>query len=225
MTRGLARRSLLGGLLPRLAFAHSPQPVILPQGQRLAALIDGMEVETHWIAKYRIDWRTGVAIGPRETAPGGHTHCSAFAAAVADRLGLYLLRPPEHGQDWLANAQSLWLDTEAGRSAGWRKAGRLAEPDAVLRAVEAANDGNLVLAAYFQPPIATPAGPQIRAGHVAIVRPSEKPVAQIETEGPDVAQAGRRNHRSVALRHGFADHPQGLADGSIAFFAHVTRFG
>ena len=31
----------------------------------------------------------------RKRGPG-HTHCSAFTAAAAMRLGIYLLRPPEH---------------------------------------------------------------------------------------------------------------------------------
>src|SRR5271163_3577371 len=109
----MRRRVLLIGLLPSFAQAQL-RPPISAAGQRLAALLDGMQVEKLWQPKYRVDWRTGESVSGFITTPGGHTHCSAFAAAAAERLGVYLLRPPEHPQDWLANAQERWLNDPAG---------------------------------------------------------------------------------------------------------------
>jgi hypothetical protein len=186
-------------------------------GRRLAALLDGMNVEALWQHGYRIDWRTGVAESLLETTAGNHTHCSAFAAAVAERLGVYLLHPPEHGQNWLANAQERWLDSP--HAVGWNRIGALADPGVSLRAVALANQGNLVVAVYFQPP---EPGQEL-PGHIAVVRPSDKPPALIESEGPDVIQAGVHNHRLVALRIGFTSHPAAWSTGAIEFFWHDTN--
>jgi hypothetical protein len=221
MTPRIARRALFAVLVPGVAWAAT-NPPISPAGQRLADLLDSMDVENLWQAKFHVDWRTGVSEGPREFTPGGHTHCSAFAAAAAERLGIYLLRPPEHRQDWLANAQERWLNDPAGAAAGWRKLGTLADPGASARAIAAANAGMLVVAVYFQPPRETALGPKQRSGHIAIVRPDQIVSDRTETDGPEVTQAGGHNYRRVALRVGFADHRQGLTDGSIEYFAHPT---
>ena len=198
---------------------QQPDPITLA-GHQLAAMLDGMDVETLWQRGYHIDWLTGVSEGPPETTPGGHTHCSAFAAAVADRLGIYLLRPPEHSQMWLANAQERWLNS--AEDSGWQRIGRLSDPGASLQAVDLANHGKLVVAVYFQPPHMTPDGPKQRAGHIAIVRPSDKTVALIEADGPDVIQAGMHNYQRVAMRIGFASHKAGWSHGAIEYFWHDT---
>jgi hypothetical protein len=216
------RRVVLAAIV---CFAFTPvdaQPAapapITPAGQRLAALLDGMNVEGLWQHGYHVDWRTGVAEGSPETTPGAHTHCSAFAAAVAERLGIYLLRPPEHGQNFLADAQERWLNSPAAN--GWNRIGRVADPGSSLRAVALANQGKLVVAIYFEPPLQTIAGPKEESGHIAIVRPSEKSPALIESEGPDEIQAGLYNHRLVALRDGFRSHKSAWATGAIEYFWH-----
>lgn len=71
------------------------------------------------------------------------THCSAFAASLSERPGVYLLRPPEHSQILLASAQAEWLDSDAGRTEGWR-----ALPDA-RTAKRVANTGELVLIDWY----------------------------------------------------------------------------
>ena len=87
---------------------------IAPAGDHLASVLDDMNVESLWIAGQHINWETGEPDrGGDYEGPGNHTHCSAFSAAAAKRLGIYLLRPPEHGQSLLANAQSKWLETAA----------------------------------------------------------------------------------------------------------------
>jgi hypothetical protein len=209
--------ALSWGALAASAQSAAPGP-ITPAGQRLTALLNGMNVESLWIRGSHVDWRTGVAEGPPLTTPGAHTHCSAFAASVAERLGVYILRPPEHPQDWLANAQERWLNSP--EAAGWHRIGQLSDPGASLTAVSLANQGKLVIAIYFQPPRETPDGPKERSGHIAIVRPSQKPAALIDSEGPDVIQAGGTNYRLVALRQGFASHKLGLETGAIEYFWH-----
>ena len=85
--------------------------------------------------------------------PGGpeaKTHCSAFVAAMAERRGAYVLRPPEHKQNLLANAQMRWL-REHGAERGWRT------PCLLCRGAEAANRGELVLEAFENPNPHSPA--------------------------------------------------------------------
>jgi hypothetical protein len=220
---GLRRRALLAGMVaccaPLRSKAVSGSGDVTAAGQRLTRLLNDMNVDGLWLAGYPIEWRTGQIIGPAETTPGGHTHCSAFAAAVAERLGIYILRPPEHGQMWLANAQEQWLSGADGgqlsaRAAGWSRIGYLRDPGASDRAVGAANSGHLVVASYFQPPVD---GRQ-RSGHIAIIRPSDKPLDRIRENGPDVTQAGGRNWLRVAMREGFASHRAGWNEGTIEYF-------
>jgi hypothetical protein len=219
MTRRAALAAIAVCVATWLAAAQTVTPgPITPAGRRLVALVDGMNVESLWQHGYHIDWRTGVSEGSPETTPGGHTHCSAFVAAVADRLGIYILRPPEHGQNFLANAQERWLNSPSAR--GWNRIGRLGDPGASLRAVALANQGKLVVAIYFQPPLSTMAGEKELSGHAAVIRPSDKSPALIDSEGPDEIQAGMVNHRLVALRDGFRSHRDAWSGGAIEYFWH-----
>src|SRR5665213_874211 len=81
--------------------------VITPEGQRLKALLDSLDVEHHWLANERVSWKTGAATHNGDFVPHD-THCSAFAAAVSMHLNVYLLRPPEHKTSLLASAQGRW---------------------------------------------------------------------------------------------------------------------
>ena len=98
---------------------HADTAAVTPKGQWLAHQLDQMGVETKWIAGTHVNWETGLPDDETETLPGRHTHCSAFVASAAKKLGVYILRPPEHGQVLLANAQNEWL-ASAGASQGWR---------------------------------------------------------------------------------------------------------
>jgi hypothetical protein len=69
-----------------------------------------------------VDWQTGLPDGKTEHFEGKHTHCSAFVASAAKQLGVYILRPPEHGQILLANAQYDRL-AAAGQASGWTPVG------------------------------------------------------------------------------------------------------
>jgi hypothetical protein len=180
---------------------------IAPTGEALARLLDSMDVERHWLAGRKVHWRTGTL------DPNGHqgaTHCSAFVAAACDRMGVYMLRPPDHSQTLLANAQNAWLK-HAGAQSGWRR---------VSSAVEAqrlANLGILVVASLANPD-------RHRPGHIALVRPSPKGDAEVAAEGPQVIQAGRSNSNSVSLVQGFIHHQDAWKNGEIEFFAHAPNF-
>jgi len=75
---------------------------------------------------------------PEQPNPSHHTHCSAFAAAVAMYLDIYLPRPPNHGQTLLANAQTQWLSGEgsfSGPTAASRMAPRKRQLEGRVRAI------------------------------------------------------------------------------------------
>jgi hypothetical protein len=196
-------------VLVAFAGAARSADTITTQAQAMMKVLDAMGVESKWIAGEHVYWDTGLPTGVPETSPGKHTHCSAFVAAAAKNLGVYILRPPEHGQKLLANAQNEWL-AEEGAARGWVK---LADAN---QAQAAANRGQLVVASYHN-------HHDDRPGHVAIVRPGEKTAEQIAAEGPDVIQAGAVNKTSISLRDGFAAHPAAWRDHEIVYYAHDVK--
>jgi hypothetical protein len=198
---------LLAAALSLLASrAHADAPT--PTAQAVIARIDALDVEHHWPAGVHVRWESGEPDGKPSAGLGKHTHCSAFVAAAAKTLGIYILRPPEHSPVLLANAQLDWLATE-GATHGWR-----AVSDAV-DAQAAANRGELVVAAYRNRHDDKP-------GHIAFVRPSEKSAAVVRSEGPEITQAGGTNYRDTNLAHGFAGHPSAWRDHEVRFYAHVV---
>jgi hypothetical protein len=202
------RRAIAASLVLAALFVSRPllASEIAPAGEALARLLDGMDVERHWLAGRKVHWRTGTL------DPNGHqgaTHCSAFVAAACDRMGVYILRPPDHSQTLLANAQNAWLKHD-GAQLGWR---RVSSP---VEAQRLANLGTLVVASLANPD-------RRRPGHIALVRPSPKGDGEVATEGPQVVQAGRSNYNSVSLVQGFIHHPGAWKNGEIEFFAHASN--
>ncbi len=212
-------RTTMFGLLVGLLLTAAPgaraqaQPCCGPitaDGMKLAHLLDRSGVEHLWLIAQHVIWDTGE---PDPARPGGTnraTHCSAYAAAMAQRAGVYLLRPPEHGQTLLANAQMRWLDSREAHDDGWRRVVSPAEAQA------AANRGELVVAVFENP------DPH-RPGHIAVLRPSEKTQAELDRDGPQEAQAGSRNWLSTSVAEGFHGHPGAWepgGTGTIRFFAH-----
>ncbi len=183
---------------------------ITPEGQRLAQELDSMGVETKWIAGAHVSWRSGLPDGLPELNEGSHTHCSAFVAAAAEKLGVYILRPPRHGAYLLANAQNEWLASE-GSEEGWRPVASME------KAQDAANHGELVVASYHNHHDDKP-------GHIAIVRPSEKSASEIASEGPEVIQAATVNSAKISVRAGFAGHPHAWADQEIVYYVHAISW-
>jgi len=179
---------------------------ITPQGQRLAEVLDSMQVEQLWLPSLSVNWRTGRPDGRIDTGKGAHTHCSAFAAAAAEKLGVYLLHPPEHSADLLANAQQDWLHAD-GTNFGWQA---VSSPQA---AQHLANEGQLVLVTCKN------SNPEA-SGHIAILRPSTKSEAEIRAEGPQIIQAGGHNYASTSTKQGFKYHPGAFEKGELLYFVH-----
>jgi hypothetical protein len=195
-----------------LVFAAEPpsdEMRISPDGRQLLQVLDRADVAHRWLAGVHVDWRSGEPDGKVERHPDHATHCSAFVASIAEQLNVPLLRPPEHPDHQLANAQFDWLTSEAGRSKGWVP---VAAP---LEAQQRANRGEWVLAVYR----ATKDG---HHGHIAVVRPAEKTAAQLDAEGPQVTQAGTHNYQSATLAAGFDQHPGAWGTvRAVRFFAHA----
>jgi hypothetical protein len=185
---------------------------VTPDGRHLAEVLDSMHVEQHWISGAIVDWRTGDPTGqPLKPGDSGkHTHCSQFAAAACEKLGIYILRPPKHGSVLLANAQYDWLSKE-GKEKGWSP---VADGNA---AQDLANHGHVVVAVYQNH------DPK-KSGHIAIIRPGAKTPEQIAAEGPDVIQAGGNNFNTTNLKRGFSFHPQAFPK-EILFYSHAPIAG
>jgi len=174
-------------------------------GNAVMAVLESMGVDRLWLAGAIVDWRTGEPTGKPIADKGKHTHCSQFAAAAYERLGVYILRPPEHSAVQLANAQFEWLQDEGG-CAGWAPL-----PNGVS-AQDSANIGMVVVAVCKNPDPKKP-------GHIALVRAGQKSEELIAKEGPDVIQAGGTNFVRTSLRRGFANHPESY--DAIRFFTHA----
>jgi len=189
------------------AFASPATQTVSPKGQALAAKLDSLGVESKWLPREHVDWRSGLPDRGGEIYERGHTHCSAFVASAAETLGVHILRPPEHSAKLLANAQSEWLGDE-GREEGWRP---VADPTA---AQAAANAGDLVVAVYES-------HWADRSGHISIVKPAVRSDAELEADGPLTIQAGNVNSSAISLRQGFAGHPPAWGDREVRFYAHA----
>ena len=179
---------------------------ITPAGAHVVEVLEAMHVDKLWLAGNRVNWRTGEATGAYDQKLASHTHCSAFVAAAAEKLGVYLLHPPEHSAVLLANAQQDWL-RGSGTNQGWRFV------DSPLTAQRLANQGQLVVVTCKN---SDPKAP----GHIAIVRPSTKSDAEILAEGPQIMQAGRHNYLSSNAKEGFKNHPGAFEKNELLYFAH-----
>jgi hypothetical protein len=176
------------------------------QGERLLQVLELSQVEQLWLPGLHVKWESGEADGKPLKGNGKHTHCSAFAAAIAKRLGIYLLRPPEHSATLLANAQYDWLKSE-GKTVGWDQLTDSKEAQAL------ANRGSFVVAVYRN-------HHDDRPGHIAIIRPDQKTVQSVIEEGPQITQAGATNYLSTTLKQGFVSHPAAWNKKEVRFFAH-----
>ena len=202
ITRLLFISALIGAAFFCLpASAQNCCGTIDQSGIELAAELDASGVDRLWIAGHHVNWKTGE---PDLGAKPARSHCSAFAAAFAQRRGAYLLRPPEHSQVLLATAQLDWLSTEEATKEGWRRVSDMRE------AQRLANEGKLVVAAFPSP---NPKKP----GHIAIVRPAEKTLEQLKDEGPQITQAGEENALSTTAKDGFRHHKGAWPDGIFYF--------
>ena len=178
---------------------------ITANAQKLSKLLDSVHLDKLWLKGYNVDWLTGISV-----SKGGATHCSAFAASFADKLGVYFLRPPQHSQTLLANAQCIWLASDSAKGLGWTKVAT------ALEAQNLANKGTLVVVGYQSPSVNS-------SGHMAVIRPYIKTLTLMQQEGPQEAQSGDINSNSIAVKNGFSSHPLAWPNGVI-YYQHPVNW-
>lgn len=180
-------------------------------GRMLDLELDSMNVEALWQAGQYVYWQSGVAMpSPPPSAEGYEkdSHCSAFAAAVALRLGVPFLNPPP--EKLLANRQAQWLQTQPS---GWRSV------PGPIEAQDLANQGYYVVISYENP------NPS-ESGHIQIVRAHHiRSTAELESVGPRIIQAGKVNFNSATAAEGFSSgyapsYPSYPWPNNVKYYAH-----
>lgn len=182
------------------------------KGNNLKSFYLSLNVENGWLAGKHVNWEIGMADYPDATS-GNHTHCSAFVAAACKRMNIYILRPPEHKQELLANAQYEWLPTPEAVNAGWKP---VAAGNSYEAAQRMANNGVMVVAICRNPDEKKP-------GHAALVMPADLTINELNENGPAVIMAGTHNHAIISLRKGFKSHLTGWPDHSVSFYYNQGR--
>jgi hypothetical protein len=186
---------------------------ISTNGWALDSELDRMNVEALWRSGQYVFWQTGITMPSPPPASEGYekdTHCSAFAAAVALRLGVPLLSPPP--EKLLANRQAEWLAT---LPSGWQRA---AGP---VEAQDLANQGYCVVISYENP------NPS-ESGHIQIVRAHDlRSTTELESVGPQIIQAGKVNFNSTTAAEGFSSgyapsYPSYPWPKNVKYYAHTT---
>jgi hypothetical protein len=179
------------------------------RGEKLRQFYLDMDVEHLWLAGQHINWETGVADSPDATH-NVKTHCSAFVAATCKRLNIYVLRPPDHAQGLLANAQYDWLKTPEAAGKGWKA---INEKDKYWTAQNYANTGYVVIAVCKNPDKHKP-------GHAALVMPAKLTLSELSETGPKLIQAGSKNYNCVSLKEGFKHHITQWPENEIALYVY-----
>lgn len=174
-------------------------------GEALSSYLDSLNIMHKWQPGVHVDWLSGE---PDNKTGVTTSHCSTFAAAAMARMNVYLLRPPQHSEYLLANAQYNWLINES-KQQGWFAI------ENGLKAQEWANQGYAVIVAVKNPNSKRP-------GHIAVVRPSTKPDDNIINEGPDITQAGLENYQRSSVLQGFIHHIKSAQDSSLIYYGHTS---
>ncbi len=177
---------------------------VTTNGLLLNAYLDSFQVTNFWLDGYSVNWLTGATNGngPNMTI-GTASHCSAFAPAVAELLGIYLLRPPQESNVDLANAQAQWFVTNAD---GWYPI------DSMIDAQHQANTGVLVMGSYYS---------TSGSGHIAVLRASTRTDASVYSYGPEECQSGESNYGDTNAVTGFNQHP-GAFPNNIYWYGHTV---
>lgn len=179
---------------------------ISPQGAMLGNWLLALQVDKYWLVGTSVNWLTGApgGSGPNMTA-GTSSHCSAFAAAVAKMLGVYILGQPDASDINLANNQADWLATN---TAGWFNI------PSMTMAQQMANTGFLVVASYKS---------SSGSGHIAVLRPSNRPANSINANGPEECQSGDYNYADTNVVTGFSVHNGAFPNG-ILYYGHTVSY-
>lgn len=170
-------------------------------GKQLKSFYLSMDVLHKWQAGQHINWQTGEPDDPNAVS-GIRTHCSAFVAAACERRGIYLLRPPEHRQELLANAQVKWLTSDQAKDFGWHPI----TENILSEAQRMADEGYMVVVCAQNPDPHKP-------GHIALVMPAALSQSQLQQGGPLLIQSSTKNSVDALFRNAFHHH---IADWNSA---------
>jgi hypothetical protein len=206
------KRSLLLCLFIFNTFSASGQEILTidSNGNKLKGYYLSLDVTHKWIKGHHVNWETGEPDKP-DLEKNRKTHCSKFVASGCKKLGIYILRPPEHKASLLANAQYDWLLSESGAEQGWTKIENRDAEATWIEAQQKADRGFVVIAVWRNNDPAKP-------GHIAFVRPANLDINQIKVTGPALIQAGNFNSDSTSLSLGFKKHIKSWPENSISFF-------
>jgi hypothetical protein len=182
---------------------------ISPQGQLLRDYYLSLDVEHLWLSGQKVDWETGKP--DRLAEKPGKTHCSAFVAAACNRMNIFILRPPFHKQNLLANAQFEWLGSTEGADTGWVRVTGKNIYEIWTKAQQLANAGTPVVATCENPNASEP-------GHIAMIMPSVVSMDTLRATGPRVIQAGAINRSDAPLQIGFSRHIDQWPEETIWFY-------
>jgi hypothetical protein len=176
------------------------------EGTALAATLDGLDVEHHWLSAKKVDWKTGNSANDDMEGPASNG--GAFVAAVCFRMKVPM--PAATAGNLSPGSQHDWLARD-GQAKGWLM---VADVEAQLLA----NQGWVVIAAWRN--LAAP-GERTVSGQTAIVRPSKKAATDIAQQGPRIIDAGLQNHNDIALKDSFPSGPWN--NHEVVYFAHRPR--
>lgn len=184
-------------------------------GYKLQQFYLSLDVEHLWIAEHHINWENGEPDRPQATQ-GVKTHCSAFVSAACKRLNIYILRPPQHGQILLADAQFDWLKSSEARNAGWQAITADDAYNIYIQAQQFANKGYTVIAIWKNPL-------QKKPGHTALIMPKEIATEKIKESGPVIIMAGTHNFNYISLANGFKHHIHQWPEKEILFYYNTRK--
>ena len=188
-------------------YIHGQGLPISAAGERLKKAYLAMDVEHLWQSGAHVDWQTGKPDDPN-AVHGIKTHCSAFIAALCERQGIYILRPPQHKQELLANAQYDWLATAEAKEKGWHL---ISGNNVYTRAQEYANKGHVVVAVFKNPDAHEP-------GHIAAVIPYRCTPQDLTNDGPKLISASTHNYNFTSLRMCFKHHITEWPTSAVLFY-------
>ena len=176
-------------------------------GEKLKQFYQSLNVETHWISGRHIDWETGEP-SDRDDTHNLKTHCAAFVSAACQKLKIVILRPPEHEQDLLSNAQFNWLSTSAAVAQAWKP---VIGDNLYAQAQDLANKGFVVVAVVQN-------NDQRKPGHIALIMPVVITDKDLTENGPQIIMAGVKNYTTISLKAGFKGFYGKWPENQIEFY-------
>jgi len=197
--------------------------VLTPAGSELDSILDNMDVDALWQSGEFVSWQTGITMPEPPPASEGYeteTHCSAFAAAAALKLGVPLLHPnppPKFvAEKHLANAQAKWLESLPEK---WQSVSGPVEAQSL------ANQGYFVVISYLNPNVAASGVPE--SGHIQVVPIRAERMPSWSRRARRYLKAGVVNYKSATAAHGFSSGyastytPYPWPD-NVQYYAHAT---